>query len=245
MDLNVNVDVNNFDESIKFTGEYANENNYLSKKKLEDKKYDFAGLLKNDEETFNEKIKEIEEKALKDIDGKGFDNEFVSTYSKVIKNNIDAISNYYQDNLKMFDSNGSPAIDFEYENHKGGTTKLSSLKGKYVYIDIWATWCGPCIQEIPFLQEVEKKFHDKNIEFVSISVDEQDQKERWRAMVSSKGMSGIQLIADKAWESQFVASLGVNSIPRFVLIDPSGKIINGNAPRPSDPQLITLLNSLK
>lgn len=245
MDLNVNLDVNNFDESVKFIGDYEDENNYLAKKKLEDKKYDFAGLLKNDEKTFNEKILELEEKALKDINGKGFDEEFVTNYSKVIKDNLDAINKYYQENLKMFDSNGTSAVDFEYENHKRGTTKLSSLKGKYVYIDIWATWCGPCLQEIPFLQEIEKKYHNKNIEFVSISIDEQDQKERWRAMVSAKNMGGIQLIADKAWESQFVASLGVNSIPRFVLIDPRGKIINGNAPRPSDPQLITLLDGLK
>ncbi len=187
----------------------------------------------------------MEEKAINDIENKGFEKDFIVTYSKVIKNNLELLNKYYHENLKMFNSNGTIAIDFEYDNHKGGKTKLSSLKGKYVYIDIWATWCGPCVQEIPFLQEVEKKFHHKNIEFVSISIDELNQKDKWSSMVAAKNMGGIQLIADKAWESQFIISLGVNSIPRFVLIDPKGVIINGNAPRPSDPQLITLLNSLK
>jgi thiol-disulfide isomerase/thioredoxin len=244
MDLSLNIDVRNFDESIKFSGDGSDENNYLAKKKLEDKKYDFAGLLKNDKKTFNEKVNELEEKAIKDVKAKDFDEEFITIYTKVIKDNLEGLKKYYEENLKLFDANGTIALDFDYENYKGGTTKLSSLKGKYVYIDIWATWCGPCLQEIPFLQEIEKKFHNKNIEFVSISVDEQDQKDKWKTMVSLKGMNGVQLIADKSWESQFVASLGINSIPRFVLIDPTGKIINSNAPRPSDPELVKLLNSL-
>src|SRR5690606_24488004 len=66
---------------------------------------------------------------------------------------------------------GNPSPKFNYENHKGGTTSLDDLKGKFVYIDVWATWCGPCKAEIPFLKEVEKKYHGKNIEFVSISID--------------------------------------------------------------------------
>ena len=62
---------------------------------------------------------------------------------------------------------GTPAPVFSnYINHSGGTSSLSDFRGKYLYIDLWATWCGPCLAEVPFLKEVEKKYHGKNIEFV-------------------------------------------------------------------------------
>jgi peroxiredoxin len=66
---------------------------------------------------------------------------------------------------------GTPSPEFNFENHKGGTTKLSDIKGKYVYIDIWAT-LRACRQEIPYLQKIEKKYEDKRIAFVSISIDQ-------------------------------------------------------------------------
>ena len=64
--------------------------------------------------------------------------------------------------------------DFEntFENYAGETSSLEDFKGRYVYIDVWATWCGPCKKEIPYLKAIEEKFHNRNIEFVSISVDE-------------------------------------------------------------------------
>ncbi|WP_232758881.1 TlpA disulfide reductase family protein [Flavobacterium sp. ALD4] len=60
---------------------------------------------------------------------------------------------------------------FDCDNYYGGKTKLEDFKGKYVYIDVWATWCGPCLAEIPSLKKIEEKFHDRNIAFVSISND--------------------------------------------------------------------------
>ncbi len=132
-----------------------------------------------------------------------------------------------------------------YENHAGGTTSLSDLKGKYVYIDVWATWCGPCKVEIPFLKKIEKEFHDKNIEFVSISIDRAKDYEKWKKMVTDKSLSGIQLIADKDWESDFVKNYLIKGIPRFILIDPNGIIVETNAPRPSSADLKTLLLSLE
>jgi thiol-disulfide isomerase/thioredoxin len=139
---------------------------------------------------------------------------------------------------------GSPSPTFNYENHKGGTTDLASLKGKNVYIDVWATWCGPCLREIPFLQEVEKDYHDKNIQFVSISIDEPKDYEKWKTMVSDKNLGGIQLIADTNWKSKFVEEYAIYGIPRFILIDSEGKIISADAPRPSDPMLRKTLDEL-
>ena len=132
---------------------------------------------------------------------------------------------------------------------------LSDLKGKYVYVDVWATWCGPCIGEIPALQTLEKDYEGKNIAFVSISTDDgrgyraaskeesfKLSKEGWRKMIAEKEMSGIQLFADKSFSSDFVTGYKINSIPRFILIDPNGNIVNADAPRPSYPKINEYLN---
>ncbi|MEM6515192.1 MAG: TlpA disulfide reductase family protein, partial [Bacteroidota bacterium] len=139
---------------------------------------------------------------------------------------------------------GMPSPKFvDYENHKGGETSLDDLKGSYVYIDVWATWCGPCIREIPSLKEVEKKFHGQNIEFVSTSIDQAKDYEKWKTMVDEKELGGSQLFADNDWQSKFVQDYAIQGIPRFILIDPDGKIVSADAPRPSDPKLTAMLES--
>ncbi len=140
---------------------------------------------------------------------------------------------------------GNPSPSFDYENYKGGSTSLADLKGKYVYLDIWATWCGPCKKEIPHLKKLEDSYHDKNIEFVSISIDRKKDYEAWRNMVQERELGGIQLIADKDWKSDFVSDYAIRGIPRFILVDPEGNIVSANAPRPSHPELIELFNELK
>lgn len=138
--------------------------------------------------------------------------------------------------------NDSPA--FEYENYNGGTSKLSDFKGKFVYIDVWATWCGPCIREIPSLKELEKDYHSKNIEFISISIDVKKDYEKWRKMVAEKELGGVQLMADNDWSSKFVTDYGINGIPRFILLDTEGKIVSADAMRPSDPGLRVMFDTL-
>lgn len=144
------------------------------------------------------------------------------------------------DSKKLAKGNPSPTFE-NYENFAGGTTSLADLKGKFVYIDMWATWCGPCKREIPFLKEVEKEFHGKNIEFVSISVDRKNAHDTWKNMIKDKEMTGVQLFADNNFQSKFAVDYGVNSIPRFILLDPNGNIVSADAPRPSSPELKTLL----
>jgi thiol-disulfide isomerase/thioredoxin len=131
-----------------------------------------------------------------------------------------------------------------YENFKGGKTSLADLKGKYVYIDVWATWCAPCKAEIPALQALEKEYIGKNIQFVSISVDKPEAYETWKKMVVSEKLGGIQLYADKNFESQFILDYGINAIPRFILIDGAGNIVDADAPRPSDPKIKELFTEL-
>ncbi|WP_369047742.1 TlpA family protein disulfide reductase [Tenacibaculum sp. UWU-22] len=150
---------------------------------------------------------------------------------------------------KLAKGNISPSF-VDYENFKGGKTSLSDLKGKYVYIDVWATWCGPCVREIPALKALENQYHGKNIEFVSISTDKNTRNggswekahDKWKKFVADKQLSGIQLWSGKDYS--FQQAYQINSIPRFILIDPQGKIVDKNAPRPSSPEIKNLFNEL-
>lgn len=152
-----------------------------------------------------------------------------------------SITHIYERQLVV--AKGSPSPKFvNYESWDGSTVSLDDFKGKYVYIDVWATWCGPCKAEIPFLKEIEKKYHAKNIEFVSISLDKAATKEKWRKMVKDLNLTGVQLIADNAFRSKFVQDYLITGIPRFILLDPKGNIISSTAPRPSQSGLIKLFN---
>ncbi|AUP80683.1 TlpA family protein disulfide reductase [Flavivirga eckloniae] len=144
--------------------------------------------------------------------------------------------------VKKF-SRGEPSPEFHnYENYAGGTTSLSDFKGKYVYIDVWATWCGPCMYEFPFLKKIEEKYHGKNIEFVGISIDKAKDREKWKKTIEDKELGGVQLLADKAnYDSDFMKSYVVQAVPKFILIDPEGKIVQNNAPRPSETEALSKL----
>ena len=165
-----------------------------------------------------------------------------SKYSTDANNNSKIEKDYQK--IKSL-AQGNPSPEFKnYENNAGGKTSFNDLNGTYTYIDVWATWCGPCLAEIPSLKKVEKEFHDKNIEFVSISIDRVKDHGKWKKMIVDRNLGGMQLFADNNWESQFIQDYMIKGIPRFILIDPQGNIVNANAPRPSNKKLIETLNSL-
>ncbi|WP_298285853.1 TlpA disulfide reductase family protein [uncultured Lutibacter sp.] len=159
------------------------------------------------------------------------------------ENNIKAEEIYLE---RKKTSKGYPSPKFvDYQNYNGGTTSLDDFKGKYVYIDVWGTGCLPCYAEIPHLNKLEIKYEGKNITFVSISVNAKRATDLWRKTIEDKGMTGIQLLADDGMKSEFLKKYAVNAIPRFILIDPEGNIVDPNAPRPSEPALVKLFSQLK
>lgn len=177
-----------------------------------------------------------------------------------LKGSLKPMLNYYKSYvldkiaLKTTLYKGAPSPTFEnYENYKGGTTSLSDLKGKYVYVDVWATWCGPCKGEIPSLKALEADYHGKNIHFVSLSIDDDrthggswdKAKADWKAMVADKELGGIQIMAPEGWKSAFVEAYKIKGIPRFLLIDPDGNIVTPDAPRPSSPDIRELFDTLE
>jgi len=124
---------------------------------------------------------------------------------------------------------GADSYNFTYVDIDGNQVSMSDFKGKYVYIDVWATWCSPCRAEIPYLKKLEEEFSGKNIVFVSISVDQTQ--EPWKKMVVGEELKGVQLWAGQAPE--FYEFYKIYGIPRFMLFDKEGKIYDVNAERPS------------
>ncbi len=244
MDLKLNMNAKEFDESIVYSGKGDKENNFLAQTALYEEMYNYPELLKADETTFEKMAMEKKDKDLKRLANAKLDPAFVALFSKEIESSTMGLISYYKEEQAMQKMNNAPSPSFNYENHKGGMTKLEDLRGKYVYIDVWATWCAPCRAEIPHLKRVEKQFHDKSIEFVSISVDTKKDYEKWKKFVIDQELGGVQLYADKDWSSDFIKAYGINGIPRFILIDPKGNIVNANAPRPSSPALTSLLDEL-
>lgn len=152
---------------------------------------------------------------------------------------LDPIEETYAKLQKI--TKGAISPTFELYDIDSNLVKLESFKGKLVYIDIWATWCAPCIKEIPDLDKLQTEFKDKNIVFVSIC--QNDDKDRWKATVRSNELQGIHLFVDDA-ENNFLSDYLVSGIPRFILIDENGLIIDSEALRPSNPALKEQLNEL-
>lgn len=136
---------------------------------------------------------------------------------------------------------GQPSPDFAYQDVNGKIVRLSDFRGKYVYIDCWATWCGPCRREQPVLAKLEKKYANRNIRFVSISCDQN--KAAWEKVVREEKLKGIHLISDES--DTFMSAYMVTAIPHFILIDPQGKVVNNKMTRPSDPETVKVLDKLK
>ena len=233
-----------FGESLVIEGKGAAENNFLKEENKVQSTISFDDTLDADQATFDKKVAEVESGFSSRIEKDKLSPTFVKIQKGFQAERLNQLKAYYKKRSETKKLKGTVSPSFDYENHKGGKTKLEDFRGKYVYIDLWATWCGPCKAEIPFLQKIEEEYHDKNIEFVSISIDKAKDHDKWKAFVDEKKLGGTQLMADNNWESAFVKTYQVIGIPRFILLDPVGKILELDAPRPSSPELKKILDSL-
>jgi thiol-disulfide isomerase/thioredoxin len=169
-------------------------------------------------------------------------------YTSKVKENTENGMRFWRDRKTFTDNmpkQGEPAIDFTYHDMDGNEFSLSSFKGNLVYVDVWATWCGPCIAQIPALKKLEKEYHGKNITFLSVSIDED--KEAWLKMVAEEELGGIQLRAGEAWVGDGLKGIAkhyaIYSIPRFMLFSVDGTVISTDAPKPASGEIKRLLDS--
>lgn len=244
--LELNMDAKKFNESIVYNGNGATENNYLAKKALEDETFrkELDGFLTEEESSFTSLLEARKNATLSNLKSANVDESLVQVMTSMAQQEAMMLTQMYKQRQASSKLNGSPSPSFTFENHKGGMTKLEDFKGKYVYIDVWATWCAPCRAEIPHLKKLEEQFKGKNIVFVSISIDKKQDYDKWKKFVSEKQLGGVQLVADNDWNSKFVKDYGINGIPRFILIDPNGDIMFSDAERPSSPGLTSTLGEI-
>ncbi len=134
-------------------------------------------------------------------------------------------------------SKGKPAPIFEALALNGQKTDLSQLKGKFVAIDVWATWCGPCRQESPQFERIAIKYKNQPVHFVAASMDSKP--EPWIMEAKTKSKSVLQLWLTNS--DAFSNAYNIEGIPRFILIDPQGNLVNAEMPRPSEANFEKLL----
>jgi peroxiredoxin len=121
---------------------------------------------------------------------------------------------------------GQPAPDFTLNDTAGKPVTLSSFHGKYVLLDFWASWCGPCRRENPNVVAAYEKYKGKNFTILGVSLD--DQKEPWLKAIKADGLVWNQVSDLKGWQSNAAAMYGIKSIPSNFLLDTDGKIIGHN-----------------
>jgi thiol-disulfide isomerase/thioredoxin len=128
---------------------------------------------------------------------------------------------------------GGKAPNFIAEALNKSEFDLSKLANRFVVLDVWATWCGPCKVQAPYFEELADRYTSEQVAFVSVSIDEN--KNAWLVEASGKKSRVLQLWAKNA-DEDFGKRFAIASIPRFILIDPRGNIINADLPLPSEPE---------
>lgn len=132
---------------------------------------------------------------------------------------------------------GSDAPDFTLIDQEGKMVKFSDYFGEYLYVDIWAGWCKPCIYEFPFSKKAIDDPRFNRFKFLFINMDRN--KETWiQGLERYDPPKGVHLYLTGEWDNELFSKYNPTALPRYMLIDPSGKIINTHAPRPSQPDLI-------
>ncbi|MDR2271002.1 MAG: AhpC/TSA family protein [Sphingobacterium sp.] len=120
---------------------------------------------------------------------------------------------------------GKTAPDFSARDTSGNMVSLSSLKGKYLLLDFWASWCGPCRNENPNVVKAYQKFKDKNFEILGVSLDDEHAKEKWLKAIKDDQLTWVQVSDLKGWQSEVAELYHVRGIPQNFLLNPEGVII--------------------
>ncbi|MBR5688907.1 MAG: AhpC/TSA family protein [Prevotella sp.] len=124
---------------------------------------------------------------------------------------------------------GSIAPDFALPTAEGKEIALSSLRGKVVLLDFWASWCGPCLREAPNVRKVYQKYHDKGFEVFGVSLDEENKRDAWLQAIDKHQLTWLHVSSLKGWDCPVAKLYNVTGIPAMFLLDRDGRIVATNA----------------
>jgi thiol-disulfide isomerase/thioredoxin len=228
-------------ESLQYSGDLAPINNFIA----------FTFYQQNIlSETIKKMYSQIDlEKQI--IEKRGFiieKSKNLISYENIIEEtliNFDSFSKNLLEKNKKYQYknslNGSIGNEFTFNDKNGKNISLKDFEGKYVYLDIWATWCKPCKEDYPYLEALEEHFSIENkIEIIAISIDKDSKK--WLEYILKNNRKGNQLHTNP--NSDFVKFYEIGALPRYILLDKKGYIINSDEIRPSNPELIKKLEAI-
>ncbi len=160
-----------------------------------------------------------------------------------------AINDFYENQIAL--EQKTPAfnysehiedIDVEFDSGNILPTLVDLNKGKPIYLKIWGSWCTPCKKEFPHIRELRTKIDNENLVFAYFCVLSPE--EDWRMLIQEEGLKGQHFLLSKKLSEAFLAELTDRTVPKYILIDKDGSIIDMNAPKPSDDRILAALNDL-
>ena len=236
----ISIDENKLFESINYTGNFKLSNNFLAYSKKNQNQ--LSEMVRNGIE--QEKLEILIYEKGDMINEKGLSLKIVDSLRTYVKVKFDEFSDILkQKNTKyLYKASLVNTIgnNFSFKDIKNNNKTLKDFKGKYVYIDVWATWCQPCKVEHTFLKQLEEHFSNNDeLQIISISTDREYDK--WKKYIIENSTEGVQLYSGA--NSDFVKFYDIGALPRFIFLNKEGIIINPEEMRPSNPKLLKKLES--
>ncbi len=227
-------------ESIDYSGNFKLSNNFLAySKKYQNQ---LSQMVSNGID--QEELEILIDKKGVLINEKGISLNIVDSLRTYVKLKFSEFSDIlkqkntkylYKESLVNTIGNNFSLIDIDNNN-----ISLKDFQGKYLYIDVWATWCKPCKVEYVFLKQLEEHFSNNNeLQIISISTDREFDK--WAKYITKSSIEGIQLYSGA--KSDFVKFYDIGALPRFIFLDKEGRVISPEEIRPSNPELLKKLES--